>query len=244
MRFSSMIGLAALGALSGCASTGQADEVGDPLEGFNRKMFAFNDTLDRAVLEPTAKGYRAVTTSDMREGVANALDNLKEPVTFVNQLLQGDIGDAGETVGRFALNSTLGVAGLVDVTGHLGEGRKKEDFGQTLAVWGAPAGPYLVLPFLGSTTPRDLTGTVTDAAFQPLNWAQFEGDDAVRLGRSVAGVISGREAAIEVVEDLRTQQLDPYVAVRRFYVDSRAAAVRNGAEVPDAFENLPDYEEY
>ncbi len=243
-KIASISALAIVG-LTGCASTSATSEnANDPFEGFNRRMFAVNNALDKAVLEPVAKGYRTVTTDDMREGVSNALANLKEPVTFVNEVLQGELISAGHTVGRFAMNSTLGVAGLVDVAGHLGVERTKEDFGQTLGKWGVGDGPYLVLPVIGSTNPRDLLGSGVDSAFQPLNYAQFEGDTEFRIGRSVLGVVSGREKLIETVEELREQQADPYTAVRRIYGQTRDAAIRNGQEDPNAYEDLPSYDEY
>ena len=229
--------------VAGCATTGSTSSPQDPFEGFNRTMFRFNLGLDRIILEPTAKGYRAVTTDSMRDGVSNALANLREPVTAANQILQGDLVDAGETVGRFALNTTIGVGGFVDVAGHYGHERAKEDFGQTLGVWGVPSGPYLVLPILGSSNPRDLAGSGVDSAFQPLNWAEFDDKTEILAARSVLGLVSGREAAIEQVEQLR-EQLDPYTAVRRIYVQSRESAIRNGAPDPSAYENLPDYDEY
>ena len=230
--------------LGGCATSGQtASSEDDPFEGFNRRVFAFNMGVDRAILEPVAKGYRVVTTEDMREGVSNALANLREPVTAANQILQGDFADAGETVGRFAMNSTLGVAGFVDAAGHYGHERKKEDFGQTLAVWGVPSGPFLMLPLLGPSNPRDLTGSGVDTAFQPLNWAEFDGETAFQATRSTVGLVSGRESAIEAVEDLRGQ-IDPYTAMRQFYVKGREGAVRNGELKEDLFEDLPDFDEY
>ena len=110
-----------------CASTTTTARAEDPFESVNRKVFAFNMGLDRIILEPVAKGYRVVTTDNMREGVSNALSNLYEPVTAVNQVLQGDFVDAGETVGRFAMNTTLGIGGFVDTAGHFGQERKKEN---------------------------------------------------------------------------------------------------------------------
>src|SRR5689334_19303494 len=143
--------LAAL-SLSACATTQAVDLNADPYEDFNRQMFAFNDGLDKAVLEPVAKGYRAVTNEPVREGVSNFVSNLGEPVTFANEVLQGKLPQAAGTVGRFLLNTTIGVAGIFNPAQSFGIERTNEDFGQTLGVWGVASGPYLVLPFLGSTT--------------------------------------------------------------------------------------------
>ena len=230
--------VAAVLALGACATSGNPQ---DPYENFNRQMYGFNDGLDRAVLEPVAKGYRAVTNEPIRGGVSNFMDNLGEPVTFANEVLQGKVSNAAGTVGRFVLNTTIGIVGIFDPAGAMGIKRTDEDFGQTLGRWGVGTGPYLVLPFLGSTNPRDLLGKGADAAMNPINYAEFEGDDATRIGLSVVGGISAREGAIETVDSVR-DQIDPYTTVRRFYVRSRAAAIGNSEPVPNNTEELPDYE--
>jgi len=159
------------------------------------------------------------------------VNNLGEPVTFANEVLQGKIPQAAGTVGRFVINTTIGIAGLFDPAKSFGIERTDEDFGQTLGVWGVQPGPYLVLPFLGSTSPRDLTGMPVDAALDPLNYAQFEGDDATRVGVLVLRGLSGREEAIEAIDGVR-QQVDPYTTARRFYVRNRAALIGNSS--PDS----------
>jgi phospholipid-binding lipoprotein MlaA len=227
--------------LGACASTG-AKNPDDPYEGFNRKMYGFNDSLDRAVLEPVAKGYRAVTNKPIRKGVTNFTNNLGEPLTFTNELLQFKIPDAAGTFGRFVVNSTIGVVGLFDPATSFGIKRQDEDFGQTLGVWGVKPGPYLVLPFLGSTDPRDLVGQGVDIGLNPINYARFDGDDTLRISNWVLGGLSARESAIETIDDVRNTQLDPYTTLRRFYVRSRAADVRNDAPVTNPVEDVPDYE--
>jgi phospholipid-binding lipoprotein MlaA len=227
--------------LGACASTG-AKNPDDPYEGFNRKMYGFNDSLDRAVLEPVAKGYRAVTNKPIRKGVTNFTNNLGEPLTFTNELLQFKIPDAAGTFGRFVVNSTIGVVGLFDPATSFGIKRQDEDFGQTLGVWGVKPGPYLVLPFLGSTDPRDLVGQGVDIGLNPINYARFDGDDTLRISNWVLGGLSARESAIETIDDVRETQLDPYTTLRRFYVRNRAAAVRNAATVTNPVEDVPDYE--
>ena len=232
--------VAASGALSACTTTADHNPT-DPYESFNRSMYTFNDGVDRAVLQPVAKGYRAVTNKPIREGVGNFLGNLKEPITAANQLLQGKPADAGAAAGRFVINTTVGVIGFFDTASALGIDRKTEDFGQTLGVWGVHPGPYLVLPLLGSTNPRDLFGMFGDAALNPLNYPQFDGDAATRIGIGVAGAISGREAAIETVEGVR-DQVDPYTTVRRFSVRNRALAVGNMELAPVELDKVSDDE--
>ena len=162
-------------------------------------------------------------------------------MTFANEVLQGKIPNAAGTVGRFVINTTIGIAGIFNPAGAMGIERTDEDFGQTLGVWGVESGPYLVLPFLGSTSPRDLTGLGADFAMNPINYAEFENDDETRIGLAALGALAAREDAIEAVEDVRTQ-LDPYTAVRRFYARSRAAAIGNPVATPEETEKLPDYE--
>ncbi len=236
------VGLAGLACITmmGCAHVERPNPE-DPFEGFNRSMFAFNTGVDSAVLEPVAKGYRAVTNRPVRAGVSNFLNNLGEPVTFANQVLQGDVPNAAGAVGRFIINTTVGIAGVFDAASAMGIKRTDEDFGQTLGKWGVAGGPYLVMPFIGATNPRDLVGLGADIAMNPINYAQFDGDDAARVSRFALGAVSAREANIETIEQSRAQ-LDPYTTLRRFYVRNRAALIRNGEPGPEDTEKLPDYE--
>jgi phospholipid-binding lipoprotein MlaA len=236
MRAHLIIAALALGAGSARAQ----EAVSDPFEPFNRSMFAFNNTVDQYALEPVAKGYRAVTPSPVRAGVRNALSNLSAPVTFANDVLQVAPGRAGNTLARFGINTTLGVVGLFDVASEMGLAKHSEDFGQTLGRWGVGPGPFLMLPLLGPSNLRDAPSRVVDAAFQPLNYAQFDGDDAVRATRGVLGAVSAREGAIEAIDSLRATSIDPYIAVRSSYATLRESAIRNGqTDVQD----LPDFDE-
>ncbi len=227
-------------ALSACVTV-TPENADDPYEDFNRSMYTFNDGLDKAVIEPVAKGYRAVTNEPIRGGVSNFFGNLGEPVTFANEVLQGKVSNAAGTVGRFIVNSTVGLAGIFNPASAMGIARTEEDFGQTLGVWGVGTGPYLVLPLLGSTNPRDLFGFGADRALNPLNYAQFDNDDETRIGLAIVGGISGRAGAIETVESVRSQ-VDPYTTVRRFYVRNRAALIGNSEPASNEIEKVPDYE--
>lgn len=210
----------------------------DPWEKVNRKVFAFNTAVDSAVLEPVAKGYRAVTPKFARTGVSNLLSNLRAPVTVANALLQGEGKRASVTAARFGVNSTVGVVGLFDVADALGLDQHQEDFGQTLGVWGVKPGIYLMLPFLGPSTARDLVGDVVDNAFHPLTYANGEDAPAVRGGLAALSVVSARESAIETIDDLRANSPDPYVTIRSVYGQSRESAIRNGRQ---NVEDLPDF---
>ncbi|MFT5519721.1 MAG: phospholipid-binding lipoprotein MlaA [Enterobacterales bacterium] len=149
--------------LSGCASsTDNYDDPNDPYEAFNRASYSFNKAIDSAILKPVAKGYDAVTPEPVKIGVSNFFSNLGELPTIFNDLLQGKISDAFSDLGRFIINSTLGLAGLFDVATDLGLDENDEDFGQTLGAWGFESGSYLMLPLLGPTTVRDLIGTPAD----------------------------------------------------------------------------------
>lgn len=233
-------------ALSACATTGEeaaSTTVYDPLEDWNRGVYAFNEGVDKAVLEPTAKGYRAVTNEPVRAGVSNFLTNLNQPVVFTNTVLQGKPIAAVDTVARFVLNSTVGVAGIFDLATMIDIPEHKEDFGQTLGVWGVPNGPYLMLPFAGPSNLRDATGLGVNAALNPINYAEFEGDTEFRIATGVIGAISARESLIESIDVLRDQP-EPYIALRRNYTQQRAAAIRDGREQEDPFKDLPDFDAY
>lgn len=204
--------------------------AGDPLETFNRGSFAFNMALDKYLLRPVAKTYRFVTPSFVRTGVTNALENLKTPVTVANDLFQGEPERATEGVGRFMFNTILGFGGLVDVGGMLGmPERHQEDFGQTLAVYGVGSGPYIMVPLLGPSNPRDLLGTVVDFAFDPFSYVAPNG---ASLGKRGATVVSFREANLETIDELQRTSIDFYAATRTLAQQLRETEIRNGAPAP------------
>ncbi|MEL6829073.1 MAG: VacJ family lipoprotein [Pseudomonadota bacterium] len=233
-------------ALVGCVSmeqSGANQQVYDPLEGWNRGMFAFNESVDKAVLGPAADGYRYVTTPTIRSGVNNFLSNLGQPVVFANTVLQGKPGAAFDTLNRFALNTTVGIAGVFDPASAVGIPRHREDFGQTLGTWGVPGGAFLVLPFGGGSNVRDVVGIGVDNVMNPLNYAEFENDDETRIGLAVIGALSARERLEPTIQILRDQP-EPYTALRRNYDQSRRAAIRDGQEEQDPYANLPEFDDY
>lgn len=202
----------------------------DPLEGFNRGSFEFNLFLDRLLLKPIAKGYRLVTPSFVRTGVSNFIFNLKTPVTVANDLLQGEPTRATESLGRFMFNTILGFGGLVDIGGVLGmPERHTEDFGQTLAVHGVGSGPYIMMPLLGPSNPRDLAGTVVDFVFDPFT---FVAPTDVSLARRGVDVLSVRERNIETIDEVERTSIDFYAATRTLSRQLRDNEIRNGAPAP------------
>lgn len=182
--------------LTGCASTGsqtsQAPDPADPWEGFNRKVFVFNDVLDRYALKPVATGYRTITPDPLQQGVGNFFSNLGEIRTTLNSLLQGKPANAGRSTSRFLVNSTMGFGGLFDIASRMDVEADDEDFGQTLATWGWQDSRYLVLPLLGPSTLRDTSGLPADMAAYPVTYVE---DDAVRVGLTALNVVdTGRPA--------------------------------------------------
>jgi phospholipid-binding lipoprotein MlaA len=213
--------------------------VSDPWEPFNRDLYAVHNAVDQAVLEPVARGYRAITPRPLRQGVLNVLRNLRGPAIFANDVLQGEIGRAGTTAARFGINTTIGVAGIFDPASSMGLERHDEDFGQTLAVWGVDSGPYLFIPLMGPSNVRDTAGRVVDTVFDPLRWVGGENIEDWRIARTVTTGIAARELVLEAVDDIRRDSVDPYTSFRSSYDLLRESAIQNGeTDVND----LPDFE--
>ena len=237
MRTVLLVCAASAGMLVGVAGL-HAQEIGDPLEPVNRAIFKFNDTLDRNVLEPVAKGYRNVTPEPVRRSVSNFLANLRSPVIFVNDLLQGERELAGVTLGRFMINSTLGVGGLFDAASVFGYKPHDDDFGRTLGVYGLDSGPYLMLPLLGPSNVRDTVGTVADFFFDPLNQCCINTPE--RYGRRGTQIVSTRAQNIGVIDDLRRNSIDFYATVRSAYAQRRAALIRGNRPAAAPSQNYED----
>jgi len=215
------------------------EEANDPLEPLNRVTFRFNQLFEGLLLRPIAKVYRFIVPKPLRIGIRNALDNLKSPVTFTNDLLQGEAKRGGITLGRFIVNSTLGLAGLIDVAADMGLERHSEDFGQTLAVWGIGEGPYFVWPILGPSSVRDSFGRVATVATDPLFWLLRDTDigylSFVRAGIQGIDKYERNEGGLA---EMRRSSIDFYATVRSAWRQNRNEKIRNGRL---AEPELPDY---
>lgn len=222
---------------AGPASGSGPDEFNDPLEGFNRKMFSFNLALDRAILRPSAKVYRGVMPKGGRRSVTNFLNNLDSPVILANDILQGELTRGLVTTARFGLNSTFGVAGFFDIARGEGLPRHDEDFGQTLGVWGVGSGPYLMIPLLGPSNPRDGVGMIVDQAFDPRTWVSNPKLLYADLGVYAVQIVSQREATMDQFDEIERNSIDFYAQVRSIYFQTRANDIKNGKS---DYSDLPD----
>jgi phospholipid-binding lipoprotein MlaA len=212
-----------LALLAGCAHSPSYDPS-DPLEPVNRAVYAFNETADRFVLRPVAKGYDAVTPRPVRTGVRNFFSNLFYPTVLVNDLLQGKGAQFGQDLARLFLNSTAGLFGFMDVATPNGLPKHDEDFGQTLGYWGVGPGWYLMLPLLGPATNRDLVGRAGDYGTNPLVYFDNEG---VSWGLGVLDTVETR-AQFLPLDKVLEQQLDRYVFIRTGYLQDRLNKVHDG----------------
>lgn len=237
----SMMALAIL--VAGCATKDPASLAqNDPYEPTNRAITDFNSTVDNAVAKPVAKFYNHAVPQFARNGVHNFLTNLNKPVTFGNDILQGEARRAGETLGRFTVNSTLGVGGFIDIATRMGIPDHTEDFGQTLGTYGVGEGPYLVLPFMGPNPPRDLAGDVVDIFIDPTTYIKFHGSDTWYAVRSGVAVLDLRARNVDTLEQIERSSIDMYATTRSLYRQYRNAEIRNGA--PDTGDSdTPDFDD-
>ena len=208
------------------AHPARAASLSDPLEPFNRAMYTFNDVFDRALLKPLATGYRYVIPRLARRGVGNFFNNLRAPITFINDLLQGKPARARQTLDRFLLNSSIGLFGLIDIATPLGKPPHEEDYGQTLAVWGVPSGPYIVLPFLGPSTVRDSIAKIPEFYIADPLWEP--GDLKVTVARFGLRLIDLRSRLLGIDRILQ-MQVDPYLFLRETYLQQRSAQINDSA---------------
>lgn len=229
--------------LAACAGNGNANN--DPFERINRHVFEFNDAMDAGFIRPLAESYRATVPEPARRGIRNALNNLQEPVVFINHALQLRAADAATTAARFAINSTAGVLGLVDVAAEAGHTRRFTDFGETLFAAGVADGPFLMLPLLGPTNMRDAIGGGVDALIDPVSYATGRllprtAATSVGIGRDVVRGVDLRAENIENLDALRADSLDYYARLRSFMQQRRDAQLRRSAETGEGLITLDD----
>lgn len=208
-------------------------QINDPFEPVNRQIFKFNDLADRYVVGYVVDSYRFVTNKPVRRGVTNFFENLSSPFTILNSLLQGKFDNALSSFSSFLVNSTVGILGVYDVASSEHIRFNKEDFGQTLAYYGAPSGPYLVLPFLGPSTGRDFAGSVITRSSSPFSFDVFnvrdrlsiniDNEDVVAL--NIANLINTRESISIAMDDLRSSSIDFYAATRSYYLQNRQSKI-------------------
>jgi len=235
------VALLALG-IAGCATTTPTSQTSqdpnDPYESTNRQVFEFNMKVDKYVALPVAKAYVDVVPGFARDGIHNFIANLDVPVTFGNDVLQGAADHAADSFGRFLINSTFGIGGLIDVAAKVGVREHESDFGETLGVWGVGPGPYLVLPVLGPSDPRDAFGYGVDIAMDPSTWITWRSSTYFLLGRGVMKIVDERARNIDTLNEIERTSVDLYATMRSLYRQHREAEIHGGK--PD-LENLPNF---
>jgi phospholipid-binding lipoprotein MlaA len=218
--------------LAGCATPPPASdaealadyrETNDPLEPTNRVFYKVNNAIDTAVMVPVARAYRYVTPEPVRNGVHNFLDNLGGPVRLTNDALQGKPRRSGDTAMRFLINSTVGLAGVFDVAKSLGYPGHDTDFGLTLANWNVPEGPFLFLPILGPSNPRDFAGFGVDIGIDPFTWiGHGTAKTIASWSKTAISAIDTRAGLLDTVENIKKTALDPYATFRSLYRQNRS----------------------
>jgi phospholipid-binding lipoprotein MlaA len=224
-------------ALGGCATS---NNPRDPLEGYNRAVFNFNDKVDEVALKPAATAYKNVTPGFVQTGVSNFFGNLADIWTAANNLLQGKVGDGMSDVMRVALNSTFGLLGVLDIASEAGLQKHKEDFGQTLGSWGVPSGPYLMLPLLGPSTVRDTAALPADIYADP--W-QYKDPVNVRTIGTVTRVVDQRAALLDASTLLEDAALDRYEFIRDGWMQRRNSQVYDGEDGPKGKQKKAEQED-
>jgi len=220
-----------LGSLAiGCSTLSVNDDVSkheikDPFEKFNRKVFAFNTTTDKYVLRPLAKGYDIIVPRPVNTAIGNFFNNLTEPRNMVNNLFQGKFNNSASSLGRFLINSSLGLLGLIDVASKMDIKEEDEDFGQTLAAWGINSGPYIMLPFFGPSTIRGTVGLGVDrVALDPINEID---DSSTEIAFRALRLIDARQGLLGI-DAVLDQQVDPYSFIKNAYQQYRIDALYDG----------------
>ncbi|MFO1419148.1 MAG: VacJ family lipoprotein [Methylotetracoccus sp.] len=217
-------------ALAGCASSAKTGDPRDPLESWNRDVQSFNDGLDDYFMKPVAKGYQWITPSFVDKGITNFYSNVDDIAVFANDLLQFKLLQGGKDAGRFLLNTTVGLGGFVDVASKLDLPKHNEDLDQTLGAWGVPTGPYLVLPFLGPSSPRGVAGIAGNTVSNPINWIT---PTAIPFGTGVLFTVDTRADLLSASKIADEASVDRYEFIRNAYFQQRNYLVYDGAPPMD-----------
>ena len=228
-------------AVSACAAKADQDDMNDPYESMNRAFFDFDLFLDRIMVRPLAQLYVDVVPDPGRHAVRNVLGNMNEPIVFANNMLQGEFKRAHTTVARFLLNSTFGIGGIFDWATGDGLPKQSGDFGQTLYVWGVEDGPYLFLPVLGPTNPRDAVGFGVDNLADPVGYAFWNAGGLRWLDWTRFGVdaVDQRSTQLDTLDELQKSAIDFYAQIRSLSRQKRARELRHGEPAPmPKFESL------
>jgi len=230
--------------LNGCAST--PSNVDDPWESWNRSTLEFNEDFDDIIMKPLAKGYLFSTPEPIDRGVSNFFNNIDDIGISINSLLQLKFIDSATDISRFIINSTIGIAGVIDVATMIDLAKHNEDFGQTLGVWGVPSGPYLVLPFWGPSSPRGTAGLIGDGVLDPLNYTIFAGP-AISAAGTVADILDStdkRAGFMTTERFVNEAAINRYDFIKSSYIQYREYLVNDG-EIPedDLFDPYLDFEE-
>ena len=240
---------ASLLALAACSTVGSENvptritaPAEDPLKGINEFNFKANKVLDRYMMRPVSSGYRKVVPEPARRGITNLLRNLMEPWTAINEILQLDFAEAGHTTARFIVNSTVGIVGLFDPAKKMGLDRHDEDLGQTLAVWGVPPGPYVMIPFFGPSNFRDAFGLGVDFLLEPVSTiAHNHGYHIEAYSRTFMEGLDFRAHNHDIITEF-VEKDHGYIRFKSFYEQTRAYEIRNGQPAPDE-EDLFNFED-
>ena len=227
--------------LSGCSYQNELiNDPMDPLEDRNRSIYAFNENLDEAIIEPAADGYAYIIPNFLQKGLNNFFDNINYPITIINQVLQGNIEKSLQDTLRFSVKTSIGIFGLFDPASSMGLPEHDEDFGQTLAVWGVKEGPYLMLPFIGPKTLRSLTGDLTDVLFNPL----LNIDDTnLKIKTNLINILQDRSDLSGLEEEL-DNSFDPYQYIKDSYIQNRKYKIHNGNTSEDDIEIDVDFDDF
>ena len=210
----------------------------DPYEAFNRASLKRNARIDKHVVIPAVEAYFSLVPEDGREGVHNFLGNLALPTIFLNDMMQGEVSRAGKSMWRLTVNSTVGLGGFLDPASQLGIPGHGEDFGQTLAVWGVGEGPYLILPLLGPSNPRDAAGLVVDAVIDPTNQIRFKQHIWWSGTRQFFTLLDLKGQTYQTIQGIQRSSVDYYSSLRSLYRQIRNEQIRNGRKKG---EDLPDF---